>query len=84
MKTHFEPLMNKKIKKFEADAINQNVRSISKNKICKALNPMKIGEAVGPDCIPAGTSKCLGNMAVKFLLKLLYRILCDKNMSKEW
>ena len=57
MKTHFEPLMNKKIKKFEADAINQNVRSISKNKVCKVLNPIKIGEAVGPDCIPAGTLK---------------------------
>ena len=52
----------------EAERVNQGVQQISAEEVRAAMNRMKTGKAVGPDNIPVEAWKCLGELAIYFLL----------------
>ena len=45
---------------------------------------MKNGKAVGPDDIPVEVWKCLGESALKFLMKLYNRTMKSERIPEEW
>ncbi|RJG15010.1 hypothetical protein D4A39_16735, partial [Alcanivorax profundi] len=68
----------------EANSVEQEVESINKGEVRRALKRMKRGKAVGPDDIPVEVWKCLGEMAVEFLTRLFNNILESERMPEEW
>ncbi|KAK3505645.1 hypothetical protein QTP70_004655, partial [Hemibagrus guttatus] len=87
-KEYFEELMNEeneREKKVEGvNSVEQKVDKIRKDEVRKALKRMKSGKAVGPDDIPVGVWKCLGEAAVEFLASLFNRVLESERMPEEW
>lgn len=63
--------------------VNHKVQWISKEKVRTAMKRMKNGKVVGPDDIPVEIWRCLGEMAVEFLIRLFNEILESERMPKE-
>ena len=89
-KEYFEELMNgenereRERKLDEAEIVNQEVQQISAEKDRAVMNRMKTGKAVGPNDIPVEAWRCLGELVIDFLTRLLNKILEDKRMPDEW
>ena len=45
---------------------------------------MKKDKAVGPNELPVEVWKCMGEMGIKFLTRLINRLLMGKRMPEEW
>ena len=45
---------------------------------------MKKGKAVGPDELPVEVWKCMGEMGIEFLTRLLNKLLVGERMQEEW
>ena len=60
------------------------VESISKEEVRENIHRMKNGKAVGPDDIPVEVWKCLGESALKFLMKLYNITMESERMPDEW
>ena len=87
-KEHFEKLMNeendKEPRKEEAEVVNEEVNSVSREEVKNALKKMKKGKAVWPDELPVEDWKCTGEMGIKVLTRLLNRLLMGERMPEEW
>ena len=87
-KEYFEKLMNKENNRDsrteEPEVINEEVNCVSREEVKNALRRMKKGKAVGPDELPVEVWKCMGKMGIKFLTRLLNRLLVGKRMPEEW
>lgn len=68
----------------DVEIVNQEVQGISENKVRAAMKKMKSGKEVGPDDIPVEAWRCLGEMQVKFLIRLFNKILESESMPEEW
>ena len=64
--------------------MNLEVEIISKEEVGENMQRMKNGKAEGPDDIPVGVWKCLGESALKVLTKLLNRTMESEKIPKEW
>lgn len=87
-KEYFEELMNeeneREPREEEVTFVDQELATISKDEVRRALKRMKSGKALGPDGIPVEAWKCLGEVAVQFLTGLFNRILDSEKMPEEW
>ena len=87
-KEYFEKLMNKEndreSRTEEAEVVNQEVNCVSREEVKNALRKMKKGKAVGPDELPVEVWKCIGEMGIKFLIRMFNRLLMSERMPKEW
>jgi hypothetical protein len=45
---------------------------------------MKVGKAMGPDGIPIKVWRCLGDLAIVWLMKMFNNIYRSNKMPKEW
>ena len=45
---------------------------------------MKRGKAVGPDKLPVEVWKCMREMGIEFLTRLLNKLLMGERMPEEW
>ena len=68
----------------EVDIVIQDVTKISEDEVRAALRRIKNGNAMGPDDIPVEVWKCLGEMSVKLLNRLLNNTLTTEEMPREW
>ena len=87
-KEYFEKLMNKENNKEprtkEPEVVNEEVNCVSREEVKNALRRMKKGKAVGPDELPVEVWKCMGEMGIEFLTRLLNRLLMGERMPEEW
>ena len=85
-KEYFEELMkgeNERERRLdEAEIVNQEVQQISAEEVRTAMNRIKTGKTVGPDDIPVEAWKCLEELAIDFLTRLLNKIL-ENEMPDE-
>ena len=86
-KKYFKKLMNEENNRDprteEAEAINEEVNSISREEVKNALRKMKKDKAVRPDELPVKVWKCMGKMGIKFLTRLFNRLLMGERMPEE-
>ena len=68
----------------DGERVNLEVESTSKEEVRENMQRMKNGKAVGPDDIPVGVWKCLGERALKLLTKLYNRTMASVRMPEEW
>ena len=68
----------------DRERVNLEVEKISKEEVRENMNRMKNGKAVGPDDIPVEVWKCLGEIALEFLMKLYNRMMESGRMPEEW
>ena len=87
-KEYFEKLMNEENKREprteEPKVVNEEVICVSREEVKNALRRMKKGKAVGPDELLVEVWKCMGEMEIKFLTRLLNRLLMGERMPEEW
>ena len=78
-KEYFEKLMNEENNRDprteEAEVVNEEVNCVSREEVKNALRRMKKGKAAGPDELPVEVWKCMGKMGIKFLIRLLNKLL---------
>ena len=60
------------------------VRRIQESGVKEALKRMKVGKAMGPDCIPIEVWKGLTDIAIVWLTKLFNLIFWANKMPEEW
>ena len=60
--------------------VNEEVNCFSREEVKSALGRMKKGKAVGPDELPVEVWKCMGDMGIKFLTRLLNKVLVGERM----
>ena len=87
-KEYFDKLMNEENDRNprtgEAEVVNKEVNCVSIEEVKNALRRMKKGKAVGPDELPVEVWKFMREMGIKFLTRLLNRLLMGKRMSDKW
>ena len=87
-KEYFEKLMNEEndgvSKTEEIEIANKGVNCASREEVKNALRRMKQGKAVGLDELPIEVWKCMGEMGIEFLTRLLNKLLVGKTMPEEW
>ena len=87
-KEYFEKLMNKENNREprtkEAETVNEEINYVSREEVKNALKKMKKVEAAGPDELPVEVWKCMGEMWIKFLIRLFNRLLVGERMPEEW
>ena len=97
-KEYFEKLMNKENNREprtneenngdhrieEAEMVNEEINCVSREEVKNALKKMKKVEAAGPDELPIKVWKCMGEMGIKFLIRLFNRLLVGGRMPEEW
>ena len=87
-KEYYMGLMNeeneRERREIDAERVNLEVESVSKEEVMENMQRMKNGKAVGPDDIPVEVWKCLGESALKFLTKLYNRTMESERMPEEW
>ena len=66
------------------ERVNLEVEKISKEEVRENMKRMKNGKAVGADDIPMEVWKCLGEIALEFLMKLYNRTMESERMTEEW
>ena len=80
-KKYFEKLMNeendREPRTEKAEVVNKEVNCVSRKEVKNALRRMKKGKAVGPDELPVEVWNCMEEMGIKFLTRLLNRLLMD-------
>ena len=64
--------------------VNEEVNCVSRKEVKNALRRMKKGKAIGPDELPVKVWKCMGEMEIKFLIRLFNRLLLGERMPAEW
>ena len=83
-KEYFEKLMNEENNKEprteEPEVVNEEKNSVSREEVKNAVRRMKKNKAVGPDELPVEVWKCMGEMGIKFLTRLLM----GEQMPEEW
>ena len=86
-KEYFEKLMNEEndgvSKTEEIEIVNKGVNCASRE-VKNALRRMKQGKAVGLDELPVEVWKCMGEMGIEFLTRLLNKLLVGETITKEW
>ena len=74
-KEYFEKLINeendREPKTEEAEVVNEKVNCVSREEVKNALRRMKKGKTVGPVELPVEVWKCMGEMGIEFLTRLL-------------
>ena len=87
-KKYFEKLMNEENNREprteEAEVVNEEVNCVSGEEVKNALRRMKKGKAVGPDELPVEVWKRMEETGIKFLTRLLNRLLMGERMPEEW
>ena len=68
----------------EAEVVNEEVNCVSREEMKNVLRRMKKSKAVGPDELPVEVWKCMGEMGIKFLIRLFNRLLMGERMPEEW
>ena len=85
---YFEKLMNEKNnsdpRTEEAEVVNVEVNCVSREELKNALRRMKKGKAARPDELLIEVWKCMGQMGIRFLTRLLNRLLMGERMPEEW
>jgi hypothetical protein len=66
------------------DTNRRFVRRIQVQEVREALKRMKVGKAMGPDGIPIKVWRCLGDLAIVWLMKMFNNIYRSNKMPKEW
>ena len=67
----------------EAEVVNEEVNSVSREEVKNALRRMKKGKAVGPERLPVKVWKCMRKMGIKFLTRLFHRLLMGERMPED-
>ena len=85
-KEYFEKLMNEENNREpwteEAEVVNEEVNCISRE-VKNTLRRMKKGKVVGTDELPLEVWKCMGEMGIKFLIRLFNKLLMGERMPEE-
>ena len=85
---YFEKLMNEKNnsdpRTEEPEVVNVEVNCVSREEVKNALRRMKKGKAARPDELLIEVWKCMGQMGIRFLTRLLNRLLMGERMPEEW
>ena len=66
------------------DTNRRFVQRIQEYEVRETLKRMKGGKTMGPDGIPIEVWRCLGNIAIVWLIKLFNYIFRSNKMSDEW
>ena len=64
--------------------VNEEVNCVSREEVKNALRRIKKDKAVEPDEFPVEVWKCMGEMGIKFLIRLFNRLLMGERMPEEW
>ena len=87
----FEKLINKennrKPRTEEVKVVNEEVNCVSREEVKDALRRMKKDKAVGPDELPVEVWKCMGEIGIKFLTRLVNRLNARRmgeRMPEKW
>ena len=87
-KEYFEKLMNEEndgvSKTEEIEIVNNGVNCASREEVKNALRRIKKGKAVGPDELPVEVWKCMGEMGIQFLTRMLNKLLVGETIPEEW
>ena len=88
-KEYFEKLMNeendRESRTEEAEVVNEDVNCVSREEVKNTRRRIKKGKAVGPYELPVEVWKCMGEMGIKFLIRLFNtRLLKGERMPEEW
>ena len=88
-KEYFAKLMNEKndreSRTEEAEVVNEDVNCVSREEVKNALRKIKKDKAFGPYELPVEVLKCMGEMRIKFLIRLFNtRLLKGERMPEEW
>ena len=70
-------------RKEKAGVVNEKVNCVSREEVKNALRKTRNGKAVGPDKLPVEVWKCMEEMGIKFLTRLLKRLLVGERMPEE-
>ena len=74
-KEYFEKLMNEENNRDprteEAEVVNEEINCASREEVKKRTKKDEKGKAVGPDELPIEIWKCMGEMRIEFLIRLL-------------
>ena len=73
---------NREPKTEKAGLVNKKVNCISREEVKNALKRMKQGKTVGPDELLVGVWKCMGEMGIKFLMRLFNKLLVGDEFQK--
>ena len=57
---------------------------VIREEVKNAVRRMKKGKAVGADELPLEVWKCMGEMGIEFLIRLLNKLLVGERMPEEW
>ena len=83
-KEYFEKLINEEnnsdARTEKAEVVNEEVNCVSREEVKNTLRRMKKDKAVGPDELPVEVWKCMGEMGIKFLTRLLNRLLMGERI----
>ena len=86
-KEYFEKLMNEENNREprteEPEVVNEEVNCVSREEVKNAVRRMKKSKAVGPDELPVEVWKCMGEMGIKFLIRLFNRLLMGERCQKN-
>ena len=84
---YFDKLMNEENNRDprteEPEVVNEEVNCVSREEVKNALRRMKKVKAAGPDELPVEVWKCMRKMGIKFLTRLINRLLMGERMSEE-
>ena len=87
-KEYFEKLTseeNNKDPRTEVEVVvKEELNCVSREEVKNALKRMKKDKAVGPDELPVNVWKCMGEMGIKVLTRLLNTLLVGERMPEEW
>ena len=74
---------DKEPKTKEEEVVNEEVNCVSKEEVKNTLRKMKKGKAVGTDELPVAVWKYMGEMGIKFLIKLFNRLLVGERIPEK-
>ena len=87
-KEYFEKLINEEndgvSKTEEIEIVNNGVNCASREEVKNALRRMKQGKAVGLDELPVEIWKCMGEMGIEFLTRLLNKLHRSTKFQKNF
>ena len=68
----------------EVELVNGEINCVSIEEIKNALRRIKKGKADGRDELLVEVWKCIGEMRIKFLTRMLSKLLLGERMPEEW
>ena len=64
----------------KVEVVNKEANCVIGEEVKNTLKRMKKGKAIGPDELPVRVWKCMGEMGIEFLDRLLNKVLVGERM----